>query len=105
MKEQLNRWLVWLMIVLGSGTLFQVLTTPPGFTNQHIPDGGCGSFYAHGAVSGVDFCFLLNCDNGFFGGLVQPCGDPNNPDDDLLVDCGAGVGTADGDEPEPEPTE
>ena len=97
MRQRLNRWLAWLTIVVGTGTLFQVATTPPGFTNQQIPDGGCGSFYANGLVSSVDFCFLLNCDNGFLGGLVQPCGDPNNPDDDLLVDCGSGIGTGGGD--------
>jgi hypothetical protein len=94
MRQRLTRWLAWLTIVLGSGTLFQVpLTEPPGFSNAHIPGGGCGSFYANGVVSGVDFCYLLNCDNGFIGGLVQPCGDPDNPDDDLLVDCSSGGGT------------
>lgn len=98
MKQRLNRWLAWLTIALGSGTLFQVT----GFTNTNIPGGGCSSFYANGIATSVDFCYLLNCDNGFIGGLVQPCGDPNSAEDDLLVDCGAGIGTGGEDDQEEE---
>jgi hypothetical protein len=83
--------------LLGSGTLFGGI----GFTNTEVPGGGCGSFATNGILSSVDFCYLLNCDNGFLGGVIQPCGDPNSTLDDYLVDCsGAAVGGGDEEVPE-----
>jgi len=34
----------------------------------------CTTFGINAALSSVDFCFLLDCQNGAFGGLIDPCG-------------------------------
>jgi hypothetical protein len=75
-------------VLLSSGMLFGGI----GFTNTAVPGGGCSSFATNGVLSSVDFCYLLNCDNGFLGGVVQPCGDPDSVLDDYLVDCPGGLG-------------
>jgi hypothetical protein len=33
----------------------------------------CGSFAADAAVSGLDMCFIFDCTNGIFGGVIDPC--------------------------------
>ena len=33
----------------------------------------CASYGAEAALSSIDFCFLLDCQNGAFGGLIDPC--------------------------------
>ncbi len=59
---------------------------------------GCAELGLDAGLAGVDFCFLLNCQEGFFGGLAQPC----DPDAGftLFIDCpelsppfGSGLGT------------
>ncbi len=57
----------------------------------------CASYGAQQALSTLDFCFLLDCQNGAFGGLLDPCGqggllvanDQGNVQelDSLLLDC------------------
>ena len=34
----------------------------------------CGSVSAEAAISSVDMCFVFDCTNGAFGGLLDPCG-------------------------------
>lgn len=59
---------------------------------------GCASFTGEQALIAADFCFIFDCQNGAFGGTVQPCnGAPglsagipgHNP---LLVDCPVAAG-------------
>ncbi|NIR01421.1 MAG: hypothetical protein GTN78_14685, partial [Gemmatimonadales bacterium] len=60
------------------GTLFQ--TT----------GGGCidgGKLGTQLSLAAVDMCFIFDCQNGFLGGTFNPCGDPNNPLDNIFVDC------------------
>jgi hypothetical protein len=95
MKPATRKWLKWLMITLGGATMFQGV----GFTsNNGAFSNGCSEFYANGAVTSVDFCYLLDCQNGFFGGLVDPCAQGS-----LLVDCPGGM-TTDEEEAEEEDT-
>lgn len=34
---------------------------------------GCASFFGNAAISSFDFCFLLNCNDGALGGLLNFC--------------------------------
>lgn len=34
----------------------------------------CTSYAVQQTLSTLDFCFLLDCQNGAFGGLLDPCG-------------------------------
>jgi len=87
MRRRTKRIWVWLAIVLGGATMFQGV----GFTsNTGAYSGGCTEFYTNGVVTSVDFCYLLDCENGFLGGLVDPCGQGG-----LLVDCNENVSTTD----------
>ncbi|MCH7719411.1 MAG: hypothetical protein IH988_00275 [Planctomycetes bacterium] len=57
----------------------------------------CASFGVQQTLSTLDFCFLLDCQNGAFGGLLDPCGQGGLLIDNdqgseqelqsLLVDC------------------
>lgn len=92
-----RRLLIWLAMLLSGGTMFQAV----GFTRTGL-GGACQpqNFFTNGALSSVDFCYVLDCQNGFFGGVVQPC-DPTNPANDYLIDCtgystGTGTGTGTG---------
>lgn len=92
MKRRITQriW-TWLTLLASGGTLFQVIG---GFTDTTgATRAGCRDFWVNGINTSVDFCYLLDCQNGFLGGLVQPCG-PNS----LLTDCqniniGNGTGT------------
>jgi hypothetical protein len=85
-----RRGWIWLAMVCGGVTLYQGI----GFTTGYLPlfDGiiggqqgtGCARFTDDGVVSSIDFCYLLDCQNGFFGGIIDPC--PGGTGD-LLVDC------------------
>lgn len=82
-----------MLVALGGGTTLQV-----------IP--GCAQLFGQAGASSLDFCFLLDCQTGFFGGLFQPCpqavgGAPTAPS--IFQDCpnltapfGTGLGTAGG---------
>jgi hypothetical protein len=74
------------MVLGASGTLFQFGGI--GFTRNGF-GGNCQglNFYENGLLTSVDFCYLLDCQNGFLGGAVQPCSNNNLQYDDLLVDC------------------
>ena len=81
MHRRTRRIGIWLALLTGGATLFQTV----GFTtNTGAFRGGCREFAMNGVSSAVDMCYLLDCRNGFFGGLVDPC-DPQNPS---LLDCG-----------------
>ncbi len=38
-----------------------------------VGDLGCTSFFANAGASAMDFCFLLNCNDGALGGLLDFC--------------------------------
>lgn len=45
-----------------------------GFLLGALPgDLGCTSFFANAGLSSLDLCFLLNCNDGALGGLVNFC--------------------------------
>ena len=46
----------------------------------------CASFGLDQAQTTVDFCFLFDCTNGAYGGLIEFC-DEDNPERSLLADC------------------
>lgn len=77
MKQRLARGMRWLVAVLMTGTLAQVTCT--GADNAYIT---VPRLATEGVMTSVDFCHIFDCQGGFFGGAIQPCG--QNP---LLVDC------------------
>lgn len=84
---RMQRGFRWLAIVGCGASLFQITT---GFFPYNGVIGGnssgCARFAANGLSTSIDFCYILDCDNGFFGGAIDPCtGDPATS---LLVDCG-----------------
>ena len=50
------------------------------------PGTGCGSYMAESTLAATDFCFIFDCQNGMFGGTIDPCAstDTQGP---LLADC------------------
>jgi hypothetical protein len=83
MTQQLARGLRWLTAVLLAGTLFQQTTC----TTQNNAYGTFPRLVENGALTSIDFCYIFDCQGGFLGGAIQPCGDPNTTADDLFVDC------------------
>lgn len=47
----------------------------------------CNTLAATTVVSAIDFCSVIDCQGGLFGGLIRPCGSPTSTADDLLADC------------------
>ncbi|MEK6799454.1 MAG: hypothetical protein AABZ12_10845 [Planctomycetota bacterium] len=37
------------------------------------PGTSCGSYIGQSALVASDFCFIFDCQNGLFGGTVNPC--------------------------------
>ena len=74
-KRRLRRFGVVALLVLGGGLVFQAGTP------------SCGTLAATTLVSSVDFCSIINCQGGFLGGIIRPCGSPTTAEDDLLADC------------------
>jgi hypothetical protein len=85
---------LWKILALlgGGGMLLQA--TAVGFTRTGLGGFSCQSerFASNGLASSVDFCYLLNCDQGFLGGVVKPC-DPGNPANNILLDCPGAITT------------
>ncbi len=78
MKANRKMRLVLSLLLLGSsGLVFQAAN--------------CVSFVSDSTLAATNICFIVDCTNGFFGGLVQPCGSPLTSLDDLLADCPAPV--------------
>lgn len=91
MTRRQRGW-IWLATICSGVTLYQGIGTTTGYLPVY---GGviggqrgnsCGRFASNGLVSSIDFCFLLDCENGFFGGVIDPCGNAGTAGD-LLVDC------------------
>ena len=47
----------------------------------------CNTLAATTVVSAIDFCSVIDCQGGLFGGLIRPCGSPTDTTDDILADC------------------
>jgi len=95
MKQRWYRIWLWLALFAGGGITFGGV----GFTRTGLGRSCSGTqLYANGLFSMVDFCFLLDCNNGFLGGLLQPCGSANTAADDFLIDCSPAVSTDDDDQ-------
>ena len=87
MNRRTNRWLTWLAMIFGGATMFQSI----GFTGSGL-NGGCARFASNGVLSATNFCVLFDCDNGFLGGVVDPCTDPSQAA--TLLDCQGAVSTS-----------
>lgn len=61
MRSRMQRIAIVLALLAGGGT---VMAT----SNM-----GCASFAGESLMTSLDFCFIFDCTNGIFGGLVQPC--------------------------------
>lgn len=77
MRRSRPRWLTVAMLIT-SGAVTFVLTT-----------GACQKFGAQKTLTAVDWCYIFDCQNGLFGGLVDPC----NGDPVLFADCNGGTTT------------
>lgn len=58
------------------------------------PNFACESFAGESLFTAIDACFIFDCSNGAFGGVLQPCGitvspNPNDPNGGgpILADC------------------
>ncbi|MCK4660410.1 MAG: hypothetical protein KAV82_12880 [Phycisphaerae bacterium] len=60
-----------------------VVTTGMVFAGSGL---ACASLAFDQAAESADFCFLFDCRQGAYGGLVDFC-DPDNPESSLLADC------------------
>ena len=68
-----TKWLIVAMVCLVGAVCYQ---TP-----------GCVTLGVTQAVSAINFCSILDCQNGLFGGAIRLCGNPGDPTDDVLADC------------------
>ncbi len=50
---------------------------------------GCSMFLAESALTSADFCFIFDCQNGLFGGTVDPCAGTQDfsGEQPLFTDC------------------
>ncbi len=83
MRQRVVRGWLLSIAVLMAGVLPQVVTCT-GADNAYSTLPRLGT---EGALSSIDFCYIFDCQGGFLGGAIQPCGDPSTTADDLLVDC------------------
>lgn len=90
MKQRLSRVLRWLVAVMATGTLVQFTCTGQN-NNAYIT---LPRLAEQGVLTSIDFCYIFDCQSGFFGGAVQPCG--TTSDTDIFVDCPGFTGTTTG---------
>ncbi len=62
MRRPVSRIVLLSATVLGGACLFQ---------SGNLT---CGSFASEAAIASLDMCFIFDCTNGAFGGLIDPCG-------------------------------
>lgn len=70
----------------GSKWLIAATTLLSGSTLYTVTEGACARFGGDYALTAFDACWLLDCTNGIGGGAIPLC-DPNNPANNLLIDC------------------
>ena len=69
------------------GAAAAALVSTGGFLLQN---NGCASFTAESTLVATDFCFIFDCQNGLFGGTIDPCattGTTDNPVGPFFADC------------------
>jgi len=69
------------------GAVAAAILTSGGFLLQY---NGYSSFTAESALVATDFCFIFDCQNGLFGGTIDPCttgGTTANPTGPFFADC------------------
>jgi len=76
MRSKLRRLFMFMLLMAGGSALF-----------SGSPNAGCFRMAAGTTLVATDFCFIFDCTNGIFGGVLDPC----NPVP-LLNDCPAGDG-------------
>jgi hypothetical protein len=83
LKAKFRRGMIGGLLMAAGGYTFQIGT-------------GCASFGGEQVLIATDFCFIFDCNNGAFGGLIQPCrgaatvtaeGDVVPGRSPLFVDC------------------
>lgn len=80
MRSRMRRWVAGGALVAAGASVFQIGT-------------GCASFAGEQALIATDFCFIFDCQNGAFGGTLQPCqgaapvGEDGQQRFPLFVDC------------------
>ncbi len=47
------------------------------------PGTSCSNYLVESAFVTADFCFIFDCQNGIFGGTIEPCGGDNQ----FFEDC------------------
>lgn len=89
MKRRARRFLMWWTLTFGA-TAFQLLnpfyTGGFDFSGVNSPTTGCINFWSNGLLDSIDFCYVLDCENGWFGGAFDPCSG-SGVGGGLLVDC------------------
>ncbi len=83
MRRRVSGVWIWLAMIGSGATLF---TTFPITGTTGAGYHGCQRFVSNGVSNSIDFCYLLDCQNGFFGGLVDPCADVSMGES-WLLDC------------------
>ena len=85
MRRRLYRILIWLTMFTAGGTMFGVIspTFTGGFDTSGSPGAGCSRFWTNGLMDSVDLCYIFDCEQGWFGGLFDPCADGSG----LFMDC------------------
>ncbi len=77
MSDRVKRWLMLALLTAGGTVLFQGNWA------------ACTRFTADWTATSANWCFVFDCQNGIYGGLIDPCAG-SNP---LLVDCPATTAT------------
>lgn len=83
MRQRVVRGWFLAIAILAAGVLPQFATCS-GLDNAYMTLPRLG---AEGALTSIDFCYIFDCQGGFLGGAIQPCGDPTTAADDIFVDC------------------
>lgn len=93
-------WAAWMEIEMQRG-LWRRLKVKAGVLGAgallfQFGDLGCTSFFTNAGLSSMNFCFLLNCNDGALGGLIDFCspvnftsfvGGAQANENDFLADC------------------
>lgn len=74
MRDCRKRWMLYLLMAVGGGTLFQA-----GSNAAYVRCAG------DSALTSINFCFVFDCGNGALGGGLEFCGD--QPGENIFSDC------------------
>lgn len=81
MRRSARKMLTWAVLAGGGGYLLAG------------PGTGCGSYVVEAGLAATDFCFIFDCQNGIFGGTIDPCANTGTdpitglPRGPLFADC------------------